>query len=370
MRCAGRLGKGAKAMAQKPLAELVNLFGPKLALSETFGNPKRRRLLFPERIFWLFLAQVLSPDGSCREAVSKFLVWLAVVENKAASPCTGGYCEARARLPLDALREVHGKVAQSTEVNNWRWLGRAVKVVDGSSVSMPDTPKNQKQYPQPSAQKPGCGFPVMRVVALFSLGSGMLLELAKGALSVHERTLFRQLWDSLSPDDVVLADSGFCGYADFHLLRRRGVDSVMRNHGSRTRGRKEIKRLGGGDFLVQWLKPKRRPQWLSKEEWREIPDFIEVREVRVAVEVPGFRTKHLVVATTLLDDVAYPKEAIAQLYRKRWAVELYLRDIKITMGMDILRCKSPDMVEKELWMHVIAHNLLRKQLFPARAILA
>lgn len=353
----GRLAKRVGPLAKKPLGELVEMFGPQLELSEDFANPDRKRLFSPERTFWLFLSQVLSADGSCREVVRKFLAWLAVEENAEASPITGAYCKARARLPLRALEEVHEKLARRPAGETWR--GRTVKVVDGSSVSMPDTPENQGRYPQPGAQKPGCGFPVMRVVALFSLGSGLLLAVAKSALNVHERTLFRQLWDSLMAGDVALADTGFCSFADFYYLLQRGVDSVMRNHQARKKGLVEIERLDKGDRLVNWFKNKACPRWLSKEEWSGVPDTLTVREITVTVDVPGFRSTNLIIVTTLLDHKAYPKEAIVDLYRKRWAVELYLRDIKIALGMDILRCKTPDMVEKELWMHAIAYNLIR-----------
>jgi hypothetical protein len=347
-------------LAKKPLGELVEMFGPQLKLPEDFANPDRKRLFSPERTFWLFLSQVLCANGSCREALRKFLAWLAVEENAEASPLTGAYCKARARLPLRALEEVHEKLARTPAGEGEMWLGRTVKVVDGSSVSMPDTPENQERYPQPGAQKPGCGFPVMRIVALFSLGGGLLLELAKSALDVHERTLFHQLWDSLMAGDVVLGDTGFCSYADFYYLLQHGVDSVMRNHQARKKGLVEIERLDKGDRLVNWFKNKACPRWLSKEEWSGMPDTLTVREITVTVEVPGFRSTNLIIVTTLLDHKAYPKEAIIDLYRKRWAVELYLRDIKIALGMDILRCKTPDMVEKELWMHAIAYNLIRK----------
>lgn len=355
----GKLSRRVEGLAKKPLGELVELFGAHVKLPENFGSPDRTRLFSPERTFWLFLSQVLSADGSCREVVRKFLAWRAVKENAGASPHTGAYCKARARLPLLALEELHKELAPTSAFEREKWLGRIVKVVDGSSVSMPDTPENQERYPQPGAQKPGCGFPVMRVVALFSLGGGLLINLAKSALNVHERTLFHQLWDNLKPGDVVLADTGFCSFADFYYLLQRGVDSVMRNHQCRKKGLVEIKRLDKGDRLVNWIKNKACPRWLSKEEWSGVPDTLTVREITVTVDVPGFRTTSLIIVTTLLDHEAYPKEAIVDLYRKRWAVELYLRDIKIALGMDILRCKTPDMVEKELWMHAIAYNLIR-----------
>lgn len=189
--------------------------------------------------------------------------------------------------------------------------------------------------------------------------------MATGSLHVAERTLFHAVWEHFSPGDIVLADTGFCSYADYVLLEREGVDSVMLNHQRRTKGLREVKRLGRNERLVEWFKNKLRPNWLSKEQWEGLPDTFVVREITVHVDVPGFRTKTLVIATTLRDPNAYPASEIADLYRRRWAIELYFRDIKTSMGADILRCKTPEMVEKELWMHVIAYNLVRALMLEA-----
>jgi len=316
----------------------------------------------PSRTFWLFLAQVFSADASCGEVLRKFLVWLAVETGKTASPRTGAYCKARKRLPLNHIEQTHANVREAVSAHagaGYRWCGRKVKVVDGSSLSMPDTPDNQGRYPQPSTQKVGCGFPVMRIVAVFCLGTGVLIDLAKDALSVHERTLFRRLWHLFEPGDVVLADTGFCSYADFYFLAQQRVDCVMRNHQRRKVGVRNVKKLGKGDRLVLWIKTKVRPKWLDDEQWQAVPDTLHVREVTISVSEPGFRSKTLVVVTTLCDPKRFSKAAIAELYRRRWAAELNLRDIKIALGMDILRCKAPDTVEKELWMHAIAYNLIR-----------
>jgi len=248
---------------------------------------------------------------------------------------------------------------QATEHVEERWCGRAVKVVDGSGLTMPDTPENQARYPQPRSQKPGCGFPAMRIAALFSQSSGLLLGLAKDSLRVAETTLFRQLWHCLEAGDVLLADRGFCSYADFYFLGLRGIDCVMRNHQRRTVGIQQIERLGKDDRLIRWLKMKPCPKWLTKKQWRTVPDTLLLRELAITVNVPGFRTNSIIVATTLLDAKQFPKQALAELYYRRWRAELFLRDIKITLGMDVLRCKSPDMVEKELLMHLIAYNLIR-----------
>lgn len=324
-------------------------------------TPSARGSFSPSRVFWLFLSQTLTKDESCRETLRGFLAWLAAKKGKTASPNTAGYCKARAQLPIKDIEQAHTQVVENAEQKTSvaLWYGRRVTVVDGSAVSMSDTPENQKVYPQPSRQKKGCGFPIMRIVVLFSLASGTILALAKDKLRVSERELFRRLWKHLQPNDIVLADRGFCGFAEFYLLLQRGVDCVMRNHPRRTVGFAELKQLGKDDRLIEWHKMAVVPKWFTRKRWAALPGSLVVREIRVHVEIPGFRTKDIIIVTTLLDPKAFPREAFAELYRRRWKAELYLRDIKTTMGMDILRCKTPEMIEKELWMYVIAHNLVR-----------
>lgn len=239
------------------------------------------------------------------------------------------------------------------------WSGRRVRIVDGSSFSMPDTPENQEAYPQPSAQSPGCGFPVARFVTLTSWSTGNVLDADEDALSVHERTLFHRLWHRLMPGDVLLSDRGFCSYADLVTLNKRGVDAVMRLVQNRRVDFRKGRRLGPGDHLVTWPKPAIRPRWLSPEAFDALPEEITLREIRFRIHVAGFRSREITVVTTLLDPVAFPKEALAQLYRDRWFVELDLRHLKISMHMDVLRGKSPDIVRKEFWAHLLAYNLLR-----------
>ncbi len=244
------------------------------------------------------------------------------------------------------------------------WYGRVVKVVDGSSVSMPDTEDNQVSYPQPSSQKKGCGFPVMRIVATFHLASGALLELRKGRLAVHERTLWHQMWDTYQAGDVVLADRGFCSYADYWMLLKQKVDCVMRLHQQR-KEKPVIQILGKNDHLVQWKKTRKSPKWLTPQQWEKLPEFMTVRHVRVDIDRPGFRTKKVIVATTLLDHKRYPPQAIADLYLRRWMAELFLRDVKTTMNMEVLRCRTTHMIHKELAMFIIAYNLIRFLIYQA-----
>jgi len=313
-------------------------------------------------VFWIFLAQVLGPARSCREALRAAQVWLAL----AVSASTSAYCQARARLPLEFLEKTFRRLARALRQRaDGLWMNRCVLVLDGTTLSMPDTPANQALYPQPSAQRKGCGFPIMRLTAIFSLATGAVLAVARGSLADHERLLWHKLWGVVKKGNVVLADRGFCGFAEYCVLVRRGVDAVMRLHARRSTGAREIARLADGDSLVEWRRTGPCPKWMTKRQWRALPKVLRVRHIKVDVQIKGFRTRSLTVATTILDAQAYPACCIADLYRRRWMAELLLRDIKITMGMDILRCKTPDLIHKELLMHLIAYNLVRALMLQA-----
>ncbi len=290
----------------------------------------------------------------------RFLAWLFAEHGALACPNTSAYCQARARLNLDELSRISFGITDKIEnaAKGWLWLGRVVKVVAGSGLSMPDTEANQRAWPQSKKAKPGCSFPVMRIVALFSLATGAMIDIAHRALDVHERTLLRSLWEWLGKGDVLLADRGFGSYAEFVLLPQAGVDCVMRKN-ARRKNAGVVRRINKRDRIVLWKKSGLCPKWLDTEIWESMPQTIAVREIEVHVPNPGFRTKVVMLVTTLLDHRLYPERELVKLYRRRWDVELFLRDIKTTMGMDVLRCKTPRMVEKELWMYVIAYNLIR-----------
>jgi len=304
--------------------------------------------------------------------VRKFLLWLSLKTGKNASPNTASFCKARARLPQKGLEAIYQRLAREIEAqttDDGLWQQRRVKIVDGTGLSMPDTRANQKIYPQSQRQKLGCGFPVIKLVATFSLASGAILGFVKGTLHDAERILFKDLWDLFEPGDVVLADSAFCSYADYYFLSQRRIDCVMANHQRRTKGLEFVKSLGKQDRLLYWIKMKPCPSWLEKSQWAKVPEKLLIREVSFSVTIRGFRTKKITLATTLFDQRQYPKEDLAQLFRRRWMAELYLRDIKSTMGMDILRCKTPDMVHKELIMYMIAYNLIRSLILQSSMIL-
>src|SRR5687768_2594727 len=338
-------------------------------------------LYTPLVTLWTFLAQVLGPDRSCRAAVAKLLALLGVRgagDEDLCEPDTGPYCKARRRLPESLLsrlaRESGADLHRKHPAVAGKPLGgRPIKVADGTTLSMPDTPENQGEYPQQARQKPGLGFPVMRLVAVLSLGCAAVLGVAVGPYKgkgTGETALLRSLFDDgevLSAGDVLLADRYYASYWMVGLLLGRGVDSVFRQHQLRKVDFRAGTRLGEGDHRVTWAKPRERPEWMDEATYRALPDELMVREVRVRVAVKGFRVRSLVLATTLLDAGVYTKDEIAAAYRCRWHVELDLRSIKQTMGMDVLRCKTPGMVRKEVWMHLLAYNLVRTAMAEAAA---
>jgi len=315
-----------------------------------------------------FLTQCLTQDHSCRTAVAtaKDRGWLP----PSASPDTAAYCRARDALAAEGLQKAVEHTAQALDAgvsDEHLWLGRQVQVVDGTGIALPDTELNQDDYPQPSQQKPGCGFPVLRLVAFMSLATGAVSRYSLGNLHDHEQRLFQELRTHLKADDMVLGDRNFGTFANLVLLKRQGADGVFRRHQSRGAGVQTLKRLGKDDALVRWRAPHHyRPPWLDASV--DLPQTIVVREVRFQVTPPGFRTQSVTLVTTLLDAKAYPAWALAELYFKRWRMELWLRDIKITMGMEMLRTKTPARVRAELAMFLVAYNLIRTVLFDAAKV--
>jgi hypothetical protein len=340
-------------------------FIPKALLSPSAEGLNSRQRLFPQLItFWAFLAQVLERGSSCRDALRRIAAWLQFEYPGSPPPSThtGGYCCARGRLPDATLEAIGDHMADQLErnlPNDELWLGRRVKIVDGTTASMPDTQENQEAWPQPRSQKPGCGFPLVKLVAFFSLGSGALLELAEGNLRQHECMLARELWSRLDASDLVLADRGFCSYQDLHAIASVGADAVMRLHQMRKVDFRQGKRLSPNDQIVVWTKPLQRSAGCTPEAFAALPATLTLRMVRYLVKTPGFRTKEVVLITTLLDPIAYPASELAALYFKRWTVELHFREIKVLLGLDVLRCLTPAMIRKEIAMHRIAYNLVR-----------
>jgi hypothetical protein len=329
------------------------------------GGFFRQSIYTPAITLWTFLSQLLDTDHSCRQAVARLLAWRTAQGLPPCSPENSAYCKARTRLPealLARLTRDTGQQVLDDADDAWRWKGRNVKLVDGTGVSLPDTPANQQEYPQPNSQKPGVGFPLLRLVVIFSLAVGTVLEAAFAPYQgkgTGELSLFRTLHQQLQPGDVLLADRHFCTYWEIAAALAQGADVVLRLHGSRQAINFRLgQRLGTGDRLVWWQRPP-RPEWLSREEYDKVPKKLRLRAVQVRVRQRGFRVQQFVVVTTLRDAAAARREELADLYRARWQAELDLRSLKTTLQMDILRGQSPAMVRKELWGHLLVYNVVR-----------
>lgn len=321
---------------------------------------------------WAFLSQVLfkAEQRSCLAAVSRVLVLLVALGRPPCAKNTGAYCRARAKIPTRVIRGLATRTADRAErrlPEAWLWRGRHVQLVDGFTVSLPDTPANQKAYPQAKTQKPGVGFPIARCVVLLSLATGMAADLEIGPYAgkeTGETALLRALLGRLHDGDVVLADRHYCSYFMIALLLALRVDFVVRLHQCRTADFRRGRRLGPGDHVVTWQRPD-QPEWMDDATYAAMPASITVREVQVQVREPGFRTESFVVVTTLLDAETYTAADVGELYRKRWLAELDIRVIKSTLGFDVLRCRTPEMARKELWTALLAYNLIRQAMLQA-----
>jgi len=319
------------------------------------GFTTRNRIYHTWPLFQTFLSQV-AMGGGCREAIEVGVNqgWLPVHT----SPKTSAYCNARARFPEAPLKGLAFSLGHSLEGaagDEGLFCGRRVMVIDGTSMQLPDTASNQREYPQPNQQKPGCGFPVMYISVLMGLSSGAIIDAETSGGSGHERALFRTLWRSLEAGDVVLGDAGYGSYAEVAMLRERGVDAVFRQ-GRRKLDTSSGIRLGKNDWLIIWNRPAKTGSWIDVA---ELPERMVIRAIRFKHKIKGFRSKDVTIYTTLLDPGDYPKAELVKLYRRRWEMELRFRDIKTTMGLEMLKCKTPDGCRKELWMGLLAYNLIR-----------
>jgi len=330
----------------------------------TIGACWNDRIYTPLVTLWVFLGQVLSVDHSCRGAVARLVAHRVSRGLPACSSKTGAYCRARKRLPekfFATIARAVGRQLTDQAGAQWLWKGRRVYLYDGTTISMPDTPSNQESYPQSNKQAPGVGFPLARVGAVLSLSCGAILDLGVAAYSGKgqgEVTLLRQLWGLLRPGDVLLTDSLMCNWRNLYELQQRGIYVVTRlNKALRTADFRKGQRLGKDDHLVDWPKPHIRE--VGRKAQRAMPRQLTVREARVRVEQRGFRSKVVILVTTLLDPEQVSVADLADLYRQRWNQELDFCSLKVALQMDVLRCKTPELVRKEIWTHVLAYNLIR-----------
>lgn len=340
--------------------EFFNLLtGPELLDQVEAQLPEHRERLFPPtETLSMFLAQALSADRSCQQAVNAVAIKRLTQGMAVCSTHTGAYCRARQRLPLEMVRSLAchtGELIAQRSPAAWQWRGRAVRLVDGTTVSMPDTAANQSVYPQSRTQKPGLGFPLCRMVGILCLGSGALLNAALGRFrgkGGDEPSLLRSMLDTLQANDVLLGDAYYATYFLLCELRQRGVDGVFEQYGARRRSTdfRRGQRLGTRDHLIQLHKPRTKPDWMSQMAFDQAPASLTVRELHTGGKI---------LVTTLLCPKETPKAALKTLYQRRWNVELDLRNIKTTLGLETLSCKTPVMAEKEVWVYLLAYNLIR-----------
>jgi Transposase DDE domain len=333
------------------------------------GVKYRDRVFNPVTTIWGFLSQVLSEDHSCRDTVARVIAHQAASGARVCSPNTASYCNARSRLCTEVLRTLAMRTAQELQggaLPEWKWNGRNVFIADGSHVSMPDTPQNQAKYPQPVVQRPGIGFPLARLTVLLSLATGACHDVAMAPYAgkgTGETTLLRQMYDTLRPGDVVLADALFDDYFIACELRQRGIELVARAQYQRVRTQ-TVQRRPDGD-VIAWQKPN-KPRGMVGKQYRTYPKTLLMRQVSVDARDKDNRVEQFRVVTTILD-ASIDGRQIGDLYERRWVGEVDIRSIKSTMKMGVLRCKTPEMVRKEIWAHLLAYNLLRTVMAVAAA---
>jgi hypothetical protein len=367
-------GRQARIASSKPLPHLEKLFGfllPPGLLSQTEeGTNSRDRFYSVQTTFWAFLWQALNPKAPCREAVRQIQALHGLAgSDRHLKDNNSGFCQARARLPLDTLQRARKSAADHAEkLLSKPWHDWQPKVVDGTTLSLNDTPSNQAAYPQSANQTPGCGFPLLKLVGVFSLCSGALLGYAKGNKHQSELALLYRLRNLFQSGDLLLADRGFASYVLMALLELIGVPCVFRLHGSRPDDMRKGLRLGKKDRLHIWSKPAQKPRYLPVSLWRRVPVELTVRVLQYQINVPGFRTKKITLMTSLSDAEEYPAADLAELYSRRWKIELWWRDLKTSMGMEVLRCRTPAMVHKELEMYLIGYNCIRGLMAEAAVI--
>ena len=348
---------GRRVKATEAVEYFNVLTSPELLEATEELMPEHRERLYPPTVtLSMFMRQVLEADHSCQKAVNGWAAQRVADGLKPMSVRTGAYCRARQRLPLAMVRGLTretGRQLNALADPGWCWRGRSVKLVDGTGISMPDTEENQEIYPQPSTQGPGVGFPLARLVAVICLATGAVLDAAIGPHSGKgnsELGLLRKLGAAFCPGEVMLADALYCNYFLIATMIAAGVDVLFEQNGARITDFRRGQSLGARDHLVSWHKPPARPDWMSAEQYAGFPDQLTVREVKV---------DHQVLVTTMLKHRAVSKDELSALYAHRWDVELDLRNLKTTMGMEVLHCQTPLMNEKELWVYLLAYNVIR-----------
>jgi hypothetical protein len=366
LRCA--LTRAVEPLRRATLCQIEQTLGPALppALLDkpSSGPHSRRRVFCLTRTFWGWIWQILQANTSCREVLRQFQAMLAISGLPPIRDNTSAFCQARNRLPKALLENIFAASSnkpQEITAPTTLLQGRPLKAADATSVRLQDTPANQQAYPGSGNQYGRPGFPALKVLAIFSLRSAVLLARATGSINISEQRLLMNLSDHIQPGDVIVGDRAYGLFVLLDWVYQRGADMVARLN-CRSRNvdfRSRIKKLGFGDAVFLWDKPKVPSKLLSPEQWALLPEQMQVRVVRRRIHQKGFRTREITVATTLLDPQLYPAEELMELYFRRWRLEMCLDDLKTTLGMEQLSCRRPQLVEKQLLMFFIAHNLLR-----------
>ena len=350
-----------------PFAEVLNADDIRQAFVEDHALFASEDIYSTDLVLWAFLAQTLRDKkaASCARAVKDIRTHQLQTGGRVPCDNTGDYCRARAKLSRQVLRKLTrqaAKLVKQQAKKDWLWRGLHAKLVDGFTFTMPDTLANQQAFPQLASQEPGVGFPIARACAVLSLATACIHDFALGPYEgkeTGETALLRTLLDSFEAGEVAVFDRYYCSYMMLALLQLRGVHVCARLHPCRETDLRRARRLGPGDYLVTWIRPE-RPEWMSQEMYATIPETLTLRQVEFDVSEAAKRTETITVVTTLLDPQAYPAEDIAELYGYRWNAELDIRQIKQTLNLDHVRCKSPEMVEREVWTTLLAYNLVRK----------
>jgi hypothetical protein len=339
------------------------------ALCREIGYEWRDRKLDPWTTLHLFILQVLNNNTAMTH-----LPHLSGERFTASA-----YCQARKRLPLKLFQHLADRFGSQLDRpgEDSLWHGHRVLLADGSGFSMPDTPELQAYFGQPGNQKPGCGFPVAHMLALFDAHAGFLRDVLVHPLRTQDIAHVAELHTKLRAGDILVGDRGFCSYVHLALCLQGNLHAVFRMHQKKivnfrphrrsackaaSKGRPRsrwITRLGKCDQLVEWYKPASLPKWMTPEQFAQLPDRIIVREIKWRIRESHHRVREVVIVTTLLDPQKYPAHEIAGLYRIRWQIEVDLRDLKITLGLDVLKGHKVDTVLKEVQVFVLVYNLIR-----------
>ncbi|MFM8877985.1 MAG: IS4 family transposase [Verrucomicrobiota bacterium] len=356
--------QSSSASSIHQLAALFDRWIPAHLLSQADDGPHSRQRRWPFRLaFWTASWQFAQPGATCRTAIRQAQAW-CLQSNQTPPPSeTSPYCQARAALPLERLQQIHDHLVREADqalATKDLWCSRRVQVIDSTTLCAADTAPNQAAFPQQSVQKPGCGFPILRLLAVMSLSTGMIVAWTKESLRSQELGLLQRLWEHFRKGDILLGDRGFACWGLLAQCQMRGVDAVFRVRGKLRSDFRQGRELDQFQRVVIWEKPKQKPRTVNDGEWRQLPQSLTLRLVRCRVENRGFRSCDVILVTTLLDTVSYPVIELGRLYRRRWLMELCLRNLKTTLGMEMLSAMNPENLDRELRLHLLVHNMVRR----------